>query len=259
MSESARRGDDGRAQRDQPPVPALEHLHTQEAIRERIGGNARYFYLRDWVFGGIDGAVTTFAVVSGVAGAELGWRIVMILGVANLLADGLSMAASNYLGTTAERDEIRLAEAIERRHIEAAPAGEREEVREIFRQKGIQGETLDAVVEQITRNRQQWLDTMLREEYGLPRGVRSPFLAGLSTFSAFVVCGAVPLVPFALGMPDAFVAACVATAFVFAVVGAIKGNWSPRGRWRSAVETLAIGSAAASVAYVAGAFLKGLT
>lgn len=80
----------------------LEHEHTLEAIRTRLARRAPHSYLRDFVYGGIDGAVTTFAVVSGVAGAELGTRVVLILSVANLIADGFSMAASNYSGTRAE-------------------------------------------------------------------------------------------------------------------------------------------------------------
>src|SRR3954454_13682582 len=73
----------------------MEHDHSPEAISRRLAGNPRQNYLRDWVYGGIDGAVTTFAVVAGVVGAGLSARTVLILGAANLLADGFSMAASN--------------------------------------------------------------------------------------------------------------------------------------------------------------------
>lgn len=240
------------------PAAALEHLHTAEAIRERMAGSGGHGFLRDWIFGGIDGAVTTFAVVSGAAGAALQPGVVLILGIANLLADGLSMGASNYLGTSAERDEIARAEAIERRHIDTVPAGERDELREIFRRKGLHGETLEAVVEQITSSRRQWVSTMLAEEYGLPRTVRNPVLAGLSTFSAFIVCGLVPLIPYLLWRPDAFVIASVLTGIVFFAIGSVKGAWSTRPWWRSAFETLVVGAAAASAAYLAGTVLQGL-
>jgi hypothetical protein len=116
----------------------LEHAHTRAAIRERLAAGPRHSYLRDFVYGGIDGAVTTFAIVSGVVGAELSPRIILILGTANLLADGLSMAAGNYLATRAEHEEGRHAETIEHRHIAVSPEGERAEVREIFRQRGHQ-------------------------------------------------------------------------------------------------------------------------
>ena len=95
----------------------MEHEHSIQAIRERLSEGTRHNYLRDWIYGGIDGTVTTFAVVAGVVGAELSLSVVLILGVANLIADGFSMAASNYLGTRAEHDDRHRMEMIERRHI----------------------------------------------------------------------------------------------------------------------------------------------
>ena len=83
-----------------------EHSHTREGISERLSQARRPNYLRDWIYGGIDGTVTTFAVVSGVAGAQLSSQVVIILGLANLLADGFSMAASNYSGTKTEIDAV---------------------------------------------------------------------------------------------------------------------------------------------------------
>ena len=131
----------------------MEHEHSPGAIRDRLATEPRHTYLRDWVYGGIDGAVTTFAIVSGVMGAELPPGIVLVLGVANLVADGFSMAASNYAGTRTERDELRYWEAVEHRHVDTVPEGEREEVRQIFRQKGLSGEDLERVVAAITADR----------------------------------------------------------------------------------------------------------
>ena len=91
---------------------------------------------RDWVYGGIDGTVTTFAVVAGVVGAELSTRTLLILGAANLFGDGFSMAAGNYSGTKAELDEYAQVRRMEERHVDLVPEGEREEIRQIFRAKG---------------------------------------------------------------------------------------------------------------------------
>ncbi len=84
----------------------MEHAHTKKKIRERLSGQLKHSYLQDWVYGGIDGTVTTFAVVAGVLGAGLSTSIIIILGIANLLADGFSMAAGNYLSTKSEHDKL---------------------------------------------------------------------------------------------------------------------------------------------------------
>ena len=236
--------------------PPLEHSHAPAAIRQRLAARTRHSYLRDWVYGGIDGAVTTFAVVSGVTGAALGGRVIVILGIANLIADGFSMAASNYLGTTSEREQLEQAVAIERRHVREVPEGEREEIREIFRRKGLDGADLESVVTRITADRELWIRTMVAEEYGLAPEVRSPWRAAFSTFSAFVVCGGVPLVPYLLGASPAFTIASILTAGVFLVIGAARGRWVERSALRSALETLAIGAAASALAYLAGLALE---
>src|SRR5207253_8566578 len=113
----------------------MEQEHTADAIRARLSKPPRQSYLRDWVYGGIDGSVTTFAVVSGVAGAHLSPTVILILGVANLAGDGFSMAASNYSATRTEREELETLRRIEERHIDEHPEGEREEVRQIFAAK----------------------------------------------------------------------------------------------------------------------------
>src|SRR5262249_887449 len=152
------------------------------------------------IYGGIDGSVTTFAVVSGVVGARLSTWVILVMGFANLVADGFSMAASNFLGTRAEHEDLKRIEAIENRHIDHNPEGEREEVRQIFEPKGFSGQDLASLVELITADRGRWVKTMLTEEYGLPHSLRSPWLAALTTFAAFSVCGLVPLVPYVFGL-----------------------------------------------------------
>jgi VIT1/CCC1 family predicted Fe2+/Mn2+ transporter len=237
----------------------MEHEHTREAIRQRLALGPQQSYLRDWVYGGIDGTVTTFALVAGVVGAHLAPRIILILGGANLIADGFAMAAGNYLATRAEHEEFQKTEMIEHRHIEVDPEGEREEVREILRGLGIVGELLDGVVAAITSDRDRWVRMMLRDEYGLPASVRSPWRAAASTFSAFFLCGLIPLIPFVAGIASAFWVAAAATSLVFILIGALKSRWSMQPWWHSGLGTLAIGGGAAAVAYVIGAWLRDLT
>ena len=237
----------------------LEHGHTLEDISERLSAGPRHNYLRDVIYGGIDGAVTTFAVVAGVIGAELSTGVVLIMGFANLLADGFSMAASNFLGTKAEREDFEHLEAVERRHIEVIPDGEREEVRQIFRAKGFEGDELERVVTLITADRSRWVRTMLTEEYGLPAEVRSPMKAACATFGAFCLCGLVPLVPYVFGAREAFLLSTLLTGGVFFAIGSMKSRWSTASWWRSGLLTFAVGGLAASLAYVVGLLLRGLS
>jgi VIT1/CCC1 family predicted Fe2+/Mn2+ transporter len=214
-------------------------------------------YLRDWVLGGIDGAVTTFAIVAGVAGAALSPKIILILGAANLLADGFSMAAGNYSGVKAEKDEYKRLKEMELRHIALAPEGEREEIRQIFAAKGFEGDDLERAVEIITDSQERWVRVMLEEEHGAPKVERSALKSGFVTFVAFFVCGAVPLLPFIFGgAGHALTIASIMTGAVFFGIGALKSKWSTVKWWRSGLETFTIGMLAASFAYVVGALLK---
>jgi len=234
----------------------MEHEHTVDAIRERLAAGPHQNYLRDWIYGGIDGLVTTFAVVSGVVGAGFSPWVILVMGFANLFADGFSMAASNFLGTKAEHDDLKRLEAIEYRHVEIDPDGEREEVRQIFESKGFSGDELGKIVTLITADRAGWVRTMLTEEYGLPKEIRSEWRAALSTFAAFVLCGSVPLMPFVFGSDQAFVAAAVTTGFVFVAIGSVKARWSTQPWWRSGITTFLVGGVAATLAFLAGLLLK---
>lgn len=234
----------------------LEHSHTPDAIEERLAAGPRHSYLRDFVYGGIDGAVTTFAVVSGAVGGALGHNVILILGAANLIADGFSMAASNYSGTRAEMDELRRLRQIEDRHITLEPDGEREEVRQIYRAKGFDGAELESVVDVITSDRARWIDTMIAEEYGVGKEVRSPARAAISTFAAFVVCGLLPLLPYVFRVPYDFAISIALTVLTFFLVGAAKSAWLTSPWWRSALETTLLGSAAAALSYLIASLIR---
>jgi len=165
-------------------------------------------HLRDLVFGAVDGTVTTFAVVAGSIGADLGGGVVLILGVANLVADGFSMAVSNYLGTHADQRKP--------------------------------------------------------ERLANPRaGDPEPQKAAIATFVAFVLVGAIPLIPFALHQVDPdlvaapFPPSVVMTALAFVGIGLAKSRATDVTALRSALETLGLGGGAATLAYVVGWLLRG--
>jgi vacuolar iron transporter family protein len=198
--------------------------------------------------------VTTFAIVAGVVGADLPGTVVLVLGLANLAADGFAMGAANYSGTKAEADDYERLLAVERKHIALVPSGEREEIRQIFARKGFSGVDLNRVVDVVTSDEDRWAKTMAVEEYGLSPTVRSPILAALNTSAAFMLCGLVPLVSYLMAHG---LAMCLsATGIVFFAIGALKSRWSLAGWVRSGIETLLIGMSAAGLAYGIGFALR---
>lgn len=229
-----------------------EHSHTAEGIQKRLLRSEKFSYLRDLVYGAVDGAVTTFAIVAGVQGAGLSTSIIVILGAANIVADGFSMAAGNYSATKADLDDRRRIIEIEERHIEKYRSGEIEELRQILELRGLSGQTLDEATALIVADKKKWIGFMLTDEYGLSREEPRPLRSALATFAAFLAAGSVPLLPFVLGMPQAFETSIVATAATFFLIGTAKSRWSLAKWWYSGAETLLIGSTAAAVAYWIG-------
>lgn len=241
----------------------LKKSHESEAIRKRLAAPQQHSYLRDFIYGSVDGTVTTFAVVSGVAGAGLSPGIVIVLGLANLVGDGFSMAAGNYLGTRAQEQQLAEARRSEKEHITIYPEGEREEIRQIFAAKGFQGEELESAVRVITSDVEQWVNTMITDELGLPLQGPDAFRAAATTFLAFLLVGMIPVLPFlldALGIAlpvEPYRTSSVTTAMAFFSVGAIKARYTKQSWWRSGLSTLAIGGSAAGLAYCVGMLLRG--
>ncbi len=238
--------------------------HTPGQIADRLDSGPDSIYLKDFIYGAIDGAVTTFAVVAGVAGAGLPSGIIIILGLANLLADGFSMAVSNYLGTRAEnqyRDKARQRELDE---IQQYPQGEREEIRQIYARKGFEGQLLEEVVAVITADRKQWVDIMIQEEHGMALQDHNATKGGVATFVAFCIVGLIPLLPYLANwlVADAvaapFLWSSLLTGAAFLVVGAMKARFIDQSWLKASLETLAIGGIAAVLAYGVGVLLKGL-
>lgn len=246
------------------PSKSLEDDHTPRSVSERLRRAPSPSYLRDFIYGAIDGAVTTFAVVAGSTGASLDDSVVIILGGANLIADGFSMAVSNFLGSRAERQQRERARREEQAHMRLVPEGEREEIRQIFAAKGFTDEDLERVVEVITSDPELWADTMMREELGFGAAERSELHAAAATFVAFVTVGVLPLLVYvydlivAADVEDPFLWSAIMTGVAFATVGGMKSRFVDQSWWRSALETLAVGGLAALLAYVTGGILAGV-
>ena len=206
----------------QSHAEAESHIHGEKSVFRRFQD-----YLGEFVYGGIDGSVTTFAVVAGSAGAGLESSIVIILGFANLIADGFAMSVGSFLSTKSEKQKYEKHKAIEYWEVDNLPEKEREEVREIFEAKGFSGELLEQVVDTITADKDRWVDLMMKEELEMAEETKSPFAMGSVTFLSFALFGMVPLLIYVIDYlnpisRDLFLISSVLTALCFIVIGFLK-------------------------------------
>jgi VIT1/CCC1 family predicted Fe2+/Mn2+ transporter len=240
----------------------LEHSHHPKKISDRLKANYEHGTLGDFVLGAVDGTITTFAIVSGVAGAGFTPGVAIVLGVANLIADGFSMAASGYLKARSDVQTLERYRSIEEKHILYAPEGEREEVRQIYENKGFEGEILEQIVETICSDPKRWVNAMLVDEYGLQLSPTDPRRAAVVTLVSFILIGFIPLAPLlftdVLALNSIFIISATITGITFISIGAFQGWIGQTSKTYTAVETLAVGSAAALLAFGAGKLLGGL-
>ena len=230
---------------------------------ERHGGSSHQ-YIGDMVYGGLDGIVTTFAVVSGVAGADLGANIVLILGLANLFADGFSMATGAFLSSKSEQEYYDRERRREAWEVEHFPEAEKAELHEIYIERGYTGEDAGRLVEVHTRDPKRWVDAMMIDELGLLPDDRKPILSALATFGAFVLAGSMPLIVYLLGLTFpiapavAFPVSLALSAVALFGLGAAKVYVTGLNPLRSGIEMLLVGGLAAGVAYLVGTLLKNI-
>lgn len=221
-------------------------------------------YIAEFVYGGIDGAVTTFAVVAGATGANLNISIVIILGFANLIADGFSMSVGNFFSTKAERDAFDNHKAIEYWEVENLREKEIQEIREIYEKKGFKGELLEQVVAVIISDKDVWVDTMMKEELEMIKDPRTPIKTATMTFLSFLAIGLIPLLSYvyALMFPvnhdNLFFYSCILTGVGLTIVGSMKSVVTEKNKFVGIAETLVLGGLAAFLAYYVGAVLEKL-
>ncbi|CAE6487607.1 VIT1/CCC1 transporter family protein [Candidatus Nitrosotenuis uzonensis] len=224
------------------------------------------WHFEDFIYGSFDGSVTTFAIVAGAVGASLSPVIVLILGFANLAADGFSMAVGNYQATKARIEFIQKERKREEWEIDNMADTERQEIRDIYAKKGFANELLDEIVKVITARKKVWIDTMMKEELGLIEDGRRPLDTAISTIVGFVSIGMIPLIPFVflyvteihLSVQNSFLYSTVFTGGAFFLIGLIKGKIVKKSLIRSGTMTLLIGAIAATAAYVVGTLLGNL-
>ncbi len=224
----------------------------------------RYNWLPDFVYGGIDGSVTTFAVVAGVAGAQLSTAIVLILGFANLFADGFSMAVGKYSSDRAEKQRIQNVRKTLDREIHNNPEKARNDLEDVLRNQGFRGRDLSKAVEMMSANEAVWVDALMRHKYRLISETIEPAKGALATFIAFNVIGFIPLAAYVfnsflnLDPRQLFQLTAAFTLLALFTVGAVKAK-VVQARWVwGGVETMLIGGVAAAIAYLVGYLLRGI-
>lgn len=235
-----------------------QRSHNQPTTHAEVHarqGSARGTYLANFILGANDGLVTTFAVVAGASGAHLSGVFVIIFGLANLLADGLSMGLGNYLGQRSTVDYHQRQRESEHAGVETFPTHETQEVREVFQRWGFSGAQLEAATATITSDKKRWVDFMMREELAI---IEEPSVnaaqQGLVTFAAFVTIGVIPLVPYGIGLngTQALWGSVVLTASGLFAVGAARSLVTVQRWYRGGMQMLAVGGTAAAVAYAVG-------
>ncbi len=223
-------------------------------------------FLKQIVFGGTDGIITTFAVVAGFAGAQaegvvqIGGLAVLLFGLANLFADGVSMGLGEFLSLRAQQDLYRTHRSRELRTSAEHPEVQTGRLTEILRRKGLSPSEAETTSVILTRHPQIITDMILTQETGLraPEG-ESPVLNGLFTFGAFLVFGAVPLVPYLVSeaTPETTRLSVLSTFSALVLLGLLRWYATGERPWRCVGETVLVGTVCAIVAFAVGRLVGG--
>lgn len=233
-------------------------------VLDEHGATVSYNWLADFMYAGMDGAISAFAVVAGVKGASLSPSIVLILGFASLFAGGFSMAVGKFSSDKAKLEHYEKIEKVEFEHLEEKPHGEIKEVREIMAGYGFKGKDLDRATDIITSDPEKWVDLMMRNEFHMTKEHITPWKGGVATFVSYILIGFIPLFGYVFGpamslsADKVFLLACFSTLAALFVVGTIKAKFTARNWILSGLETAFIGGCAAVIAYAVGYLLKGL-
>jgi VIT1/CCC1 family predicted Fe2+/Mn2+ transporter len=212
-------------------------------------------WLRPSVFGAMDGLVSNFALIAGVAGGGVSPSTVVLAGLAGLAAGAFSMAAGEYT-SVASQSELAMAEIeSERRELAENPGGEAAELAQTYVRRGVEPELAREVARQIARNHEVALEVHAREELGLtPQDLPSPLLAAGSSFASFAVGALLPVLPYLLGATSLIPALIVSLVGLFAA-GAVVARVTARSWWYSGTRQLLLGAAAAALTYLVGALV----
>ena len=226
-------------------------------------------YFKEIIYGGIDGIVTTFAVVAGFTGAtvasditvQVSFLVVLLFGLANLFADAASMGLGNFLSVRSEKDLYHAKRVQEIEQVRTQPDAEVASTIAILQDKGFQDTDAVTIANLYRTNEEYWVDFMMQHERELsdPRGENEVF-TGLATFGSFLLFGSIPLLPFMFQAEGsaftAFVLSSLGTALALIALGLLKWRVIGTRLLPSLAEVVLVGMTAAVLAYIVGTFFK---
>lgn len=215
------------------------------------------------VYGGIDGSVTTFAVVSGSVGAGIDSSIIVILGLANLLADGFAMSVGAYLSSKTEKDNYEKYRRQEEVMITTQPNLEKAKLLNIYKKAGFEEVLSIKIVDAITTKKANWVGTVMKEKYNLVLEDKTPLSKGISTYISFLFAGFIPLIVYIVDLIsnvdfNLFLLSSILTCISFGIIGFLKSKINQTKVVQGILETLFLGLLAAMVAFLVGYILENL-
>lgn len=236
-------------------------LTDKKYIRRKFQGGE---YIKSMVYGGLDGIITTFAVVSGVAGASLAMRVVIILGFSNLLADGFSMAVGDYLSTKSENEYNEGLKKQKKQDLVDNYDDEVENFIHAYEKQGLSPEDAQSIAYTLAKYESPFVNQHIAHEHGSDDTEEEPFKNALVTFLSFFIFGLIPLLAYVFSMflpfmlEHAFLIASILTGMTLFILGTLKSRMTQSNWLKSGLEMLAVGGLAAAAAYLIGSVLGGI-
>lgn len=222
-------------------------------------------YLKEIVYGGTDGIITTFAVVAGFSGAQINGGYlpllsVLLFGLANLFADGVSMGLGNFLSIRSDKDLYKTEKEKEHHEITNNEPMEGKETEHILKAKGFSDADASQITKLYMKNPDYWTEFMMREELNMANPEdHNPLYTGVATFISFVIFGSIPLIPYVFrqnGATALFNLSILFTIVALVTLGYLRFRVTKESLIRSIGEVVILGSSAASIAYFVGTFFR---
>jgi vacuolar iron transporter family protein len=231
----------------------MKSVHNR-LMTGHIEKHSKASWMRDVILGGQDGLVNVLGIVLGVSAASQDVKILIAASLAAAFAEAVSMAAVAYTSTLAQIDHYTKEVAKERKEIEDTPEEEREEVREIYRQKGFSGKLLEDIVSQVTSNKERWLKSLVKEELNLEEIDKSTLLTVSATVGiAALVASFIPVLPFFfLSHGSAMIVSLIASTIALFAIGAYEAKTYVGSWWKSGIQLAVIGMSAAVIGFLIG-------